>query len=399
MIFLAMQSTMTSAYIIAAARTPQGKLLGTLASQSAPKLASHAIGRLVQQSHLPFIDQVVLGNVVSAGIGQAPARQAATLAGLESSIGAVTINKVCGSGLFSVMLADMAIRAGEYRTVIAGGMESMSRAPHLLLGSRTGHKYGPAQLVDALDSEGLVCAHLQQSMGLVAEALAQRLQIERRSQDEWAVRSHGLAAAAQNAGKFADQIVPVEVKIGKQITLCQHDETIRIDCSIDSLGRLAPAFDASGSVTAGNASSLADGAAAVTVVDEATYRSSRPVWAFRIVAHVTTAGPHADIFTAPALAVQELLRKTHRTLGDVDLLEINEAFAVQTLACIRELHADESKVNVNGGAIALGHPLGASGTRILVALIHELLARQQSTGIATLCLGGGEAVALMIERA
>lgn len=389
---------MTSAYIIAAARTPQGKLLGALASQSAPQLASHAIRRVVQQSQLPFIDQVILGNVVSAGIGQAPARQAATLAGLASSVGAVTINKVCGSGLYSVMLADMAIRAGEYRSVVAGGMESMSRAPHLLLGSRTGHKYGPTALVDALDSEGLVCAQLHQSMGLVAEQLAQRIRIDRRSQDEWAARSHQRAAAAQSAGKFDNQIVPIEVKLGKQLSLCQQDETIRVDSSVESLGRLAPAFDAGGSVTAGNASSLADGAAAVTVVDEATYQSLKPAWAFRIVAHVTTAGPHVDIFTAPAQAVQELLRKTQRKLDDIDLLEINEAFAVQTLACTRELCADESKVNVNGGAIALGHPLGASGTRLLVALIHELLARHQSTGIATLCLGGGEAVALMIER-
>ena len=254
---------MTSAYIIAAARTPQGKLLGSLSSQTAPQLASHAIARIVQQTQLSALDQVILGNVVSAGVGQAPARQAATLAGLASSIGAVTINKVCGSGLFSVMLADWAIRAGEYRAVIAGGMESMSRAPHLLPGSRMGHKYGPTNLVDALDSEGLMCAQLRQSMGLVAEQLAQRLQIDRAAQDQWALRSHQLAAAAEQAGKFVDQIVPVELKLGKQPVLCQQDETIRADSSLESLGRLAPAFAAAGSVTAGNASSLADGAAAV----------------------------------------------------------------------------------------------------------------------------------------
>ncbi len=390
---------MTSAYIIAAARTPQGKLLGALAGLSAPQIASHAIRRVVEQSRLPAIDQVIMGNVVSAGAGQAPARQAATLAGLASSVGAVTINKVCGSGLYSVMLADLAIRAGEYRGVIAGGMESMSRAPHLLPGSRLGHKYGAATLVDALDSEGLVCAQLQKFMGQVAEQLAQHRQINRLTQDQWAWRSHQLATAAQQAGKFVEQIVPIEVKSGKQLTLCQHDETIRTDSSLESLARLTPAFDANGSVTAGNASSLADGAAAVVVVDEDTYRMLKPQWAFRVVGHVTTAGPHAGIFTAPVQAVKTLLEKTQFTLDDVDLLEINEAFAAQTLACINELKADESKVNVNGGAIALGHPLGASGTRILVTLIHELLARQQSRGIATLCLGGGEAVALMIERA
>lgn len=389
---------MPTAYIIAAARTPQGKLLGALASQSAPQLASQAIRKVIQQCDLPPVDQVIMGNVVSAGIGQAPARQAATLAALPNSVGAVTINKVCGSGLYSVMLADLAIRAGEYRTVIAGGMESMSRAPHLLLGSRMGHKYGTAPLVDALDSEGLVCAHLKQSMGTVAEQVAQRLNIDRRTQDTWAASSHQRAIAAQQSGRFVDQLVPVEVKLGKQTVVCDQDETPRADCSLDALARLSPAFDAQGTVTAGNASSLADGAAALVVVDESTLRELKPAWAFRIVNHVAFAGPHSDIFTAPAHAVKQLLAKAQCSLGDIDLLEINEAFAVQTIACIRQLQADESKVNVNGGAIALGHPLGASGARVLVTLIHELMARRQAIGVATLCLGGGEAVALMIER-
>ncbi len=389
---------MPSAYIIAAARTPQGKLLGGLASQSAPQLASQTIRSITTASSLTTVDQVILGNVVSAGVGQAPARQAATLAGLPSTIGAVTVNKVCGSGLYSVMLADMAIRAGEYRSVIAGGMESMSRAPHLLMGSRLGHKYGPTTLVDSLDSEGLVCAHHQQPMGLIAEQLAQRRGIERHAQDAWALRSHQRAVAAQQAGRFANQLVPIEVKSGKQSLLIAQDETPRADCSIESLERLSPAFANPGSVTAGNASSLADGAASVMVVDKATCESLNVPWSFRIVGHMNVAGAHADLFTAPALATQALLQRTGHKLADVDLLEINEAFAVQTLACLADLDLDPDKVNVNGGAIALGHPLGASGARVLVALIHELLARQQSLGIATLCLGGGEAVAMMIER-
>ncbi len=200
------------------------------------------------------------------------------------------------------------------------------------------------------------------------------------------------------SGSFDNQLVPVEVKIGKQTVVCDRDETARADCTLETLGRLSPAFDPHGTVTAGNASSLADGAAALVVVDESTHQQLKPAWSFRIVNHVTVAGPHSDIFTAPAHAVEQLLAKAHRTLDDIDLLEINEAFAVQTIACIRQLRADESKVNVNGGAIALGHPLGASGARVLVSLIHELVARQQAVGVATLCLGGGEAVAMMIER-
>ncbi len=274
----------------------------------------------------------------------------------------------------------------------------MSRAPHLLCGSRAGHKYGPVTMLDALDSEGLVCAHLEQSMGCVAEQLAKAQSIDRQTQDMWALRSHQRAAAAQASGRFGDEIVPIEVKLGKQTTVFQQDETIRTDCSLAALGRLSPAFDANGSVTAGNASSLADGAAALAVVDEATFQRLNPSWAFRIVAHTNIAGAHGDIFTAPAGAVKALLSKTKRSLAEVDALEINEAFAVQTIACVDQLKADESKVNVNGGAIALGHPLGASGARVLVTLIYELLAREQSTGIATLCLGGGEAVAIMIER-
>jgi acetyl-CoA C-acetyltransferase len=389
---------MSTAYLIAAARSPQGRLLGQLSPLSAPQLASRTIARVTCDCPTEFIDHVILGNVVSAGIGQAPARQAATLAGLPAAIGAVTVNKVCGSGLYSVILADMSIRAGEYRAVVAGGMESMSQAPHLLRGSRQGIKFGTGTLVDSLDSEGLVCAQLNVEMGTIADSLADKRKIDRREQDAWAARSHQLAIAAQQAGRFADQIVPIEIKTSKQTTICQQDESPRADCTTDSLGRLRPAFDPLGTVTAGNASSLADGAAALLVVNDESLSQMNPPWAFRIVGHVTTAGPHADLFTAPAVAIDELLRRTKRTLHDVDLLEINEAFAVQALACLRDLQVDETKVNVNGGAIALGHPLGASGARILVALIHELVARQQACGIAALCLGGGEAVALMIER-
>ncbi len=392
---------MTSAYLIAAARTPQGRLLGALSHLSAPQLAARAIASVMESSGLSQVDQVILGHVVAAGVGQAPARQAATFARLSETVGAVSINKVCGSGLYSVMLADMAIRAGEYQAVIAGGMESMSRAPYLLPNLRVGNKYGSIPMIDALDSEGLVCAQLARSMGSIAEQLAQRLRIDRQSQDKWAMQSHQRAVTAQQSGRFVNEIVAIESVRGKETCLCTEDESPRGNASLETLGRLAPVFATpaeGGSVTAGNSSSLADGAAAVAVVGEQMLKELTVPWAFRLVGHVTCAGPHIDIFTAPVRAVNELLRKTGRSIHDIDLVEINEAFAVQTLACIQQLQVDESKVNVHGGAIALGHPLGASGTRILVTLIHALLSREQSRGIATLCLGGGEAVALMIER-
>lgn len=414
---------MASAYIIAGSRTPQGKFLGGLASASAAQLGGHAIRAACERSRLDpaTIDQVIMGQVILAGAGQAPARQASTLAGLPASVGAVTVNKVCGSSLYAVMLADMAIRAGEYHRVVAGGMESMSQAPHLLRGGRSGWKYGQQSLLDTVDVDGLRCAHLHAAMGDIGEALAQSASISRQDQDQWAQRSHQRAIAAQDANDFVSEITPVQVSEGKKLVTRELDENPRRDCNLETLGKLSPAFTSSprveptpssalkqssapsadaspGTVTAGNASSLSDGGAALVIVDEQTFQNSQTDWAFRIVAHCNFAAAHQNIFTAPVGAVRELLRKTRRSAADIDLFEINEAFASQTIACVRELQLDEQRVNVRGGAIALGHPLGASGARVLVTLLHALVALNLNQGIASLCLGGGEAVAMLVER-
>jgi acetyl-CoA C-acetyltransferase len=399
---------MMSAYIIAGCRTPQGKYLGGLSSVRAVELGGHALRAVVDRTGIDpaAIDQVIMGQVISAGVGQAPARQASVLGGLPTSVGAVTVNKVCGSGLYSVMLADSAIRAGEYQRVLAGGMESMSSAPHLLRQGRSGWKFGDQPLLDAVDVDGLRCAHLCASMGCIAEWTAKEAFVSRLQQDQWAVRSHQLAVAAQDEKAFSAEIVPMAVMEGKQSVVRLMDEGPRRDCSLEGLGKLKPVFMSSafgtendGSVTAGNASTLSDGAAAMLIVDEATRRSLKTDWAFRIVGHCSYAADHQEIFTAPVGAVRKLLSKIGKSVDDIDLFEINEAFAAQTLACIRALNIKEERVNVHGGAIAIGHPLGCSGARVLVTLMHALVGNEMARGIATLCLGGGEAVALMIERA
>ena len=400
---------MTSSYLISGCRTPIGKYLGGLASLSGVELGGQAIAEAVRRANLDpnFIDQVIMGQVIQAGSGQAPARQASHRAGLPTSVGAMTVNKVCGSGLVSVMLADMAIRAGEYRIVVAGGMESMSQAPHLLRHGRSGWKYGEQPLMDSIDLDGLRCAQLGVAMGCIAEWVAKVGTISREEQDEWAARSHRLAISA--AGAISAEIVPVTVVEAKKPVVRSVDEGPRLDTSMVSLGNLKPVFlsplvggnDSAGyqvSVTAGNASTLSDGGAAVVVVNEKTLRSVKTDWSFRIVGHCHFAGDHQRIFTAPVGAVQLLLQKTNKSVSDIDLFEINEAFAAQTLACIRELQLDATKVNIRGGAIAIGHPLGCSGTRVLVSLMHSLIENKQHRGVATLCLGGGEAVAMMIER-
>jgi acetyl-CoA C-acetyltransferase len=398
---------MVSAYIIAGCRTPQGKYLGGLSSVRSVELGGHALRAVVDRASIDptEIDQVIMGQVISAGVGQAPARQASVLGGLPTSVGAVTVNKVCGSGLYAVMLADSAIRAGEYQRVLAGGMESMSGAPHLLRQGRSGWKYGDQPLIDAVDVDGLRCAQLNASMGCIAEWTAKDARVSRLHQDQWAVRSHQLAVAAQDQNAFAAEIVPITVIEAKQSVVRLTDEGPRRDCNLDGLGKLKPVFVSSafgtendGSVTAGNASTLSDGAAAILVVDEATQRNLTTDWAFKIVGHCSYAADHQNIFTAPVGAVRKLLNKVGKSIDDIDLFEINEAFAAQTLACIRQLNIEEDRVNVHGGAIALGHPLGCSGARVLVTLMHALVGQEMSSGIATLCLGGGEAVALMIER-
>jgi acetyl-CoA C-acetyltransferase len=402
---------MASSYIVSGCRTPQGKYLGGLSSLRSVELGGLVLGATVARGKLDSatVDQVIMGQVISAGVGQAPARQASVLGGLPTSVGAVTVNKVCGSGLYAVMLADLAIRAGEYQRVLAGGMESMSQAPHLLRQGRSGWKYGDQPLLDAIDIDGLRCASLDQSMGCVAEWTAMDAKVSRQDQDLWAVRSHQRAVAAQDENAFSAEIVPVTVTEARQSVVRQVDEGPRRECSLDGLAKLKPVFTSSfvapqtppsyqASVTAGNASTLSDGAAAVLVVDEATRLSLKPDWAFRIVGHCSYAVDHQNIFTAPVGAVKKLLGKLNMSLADVDLFEFNEAFASQTLACIRQLDIDADRVNVRGGAIALGHPLGCSGARVLVTLLHLLIDKGLTRGVATLCLGGGEAVALMVQR-
>ena len=401
---------MSNSYIVSGCRTPIGKYLGALAGVRSVELGGHAIAAALIRSGIDAlsIDQVILGQVIQAGVGQSPARQACTLAKLPSSVGAITVNKVCGSGLVAVMMADMGIRAGEYRRVIAGGMESMSQAPHLLRQGRSGWKYGEQSLFDAVDIDGLRCAHLDLAMGCIAEWVSKNEKITRAQQDAWSVRSHQRANASVTSGHFDSEIVPVPTMEGRNSIVRNRDETPRSDCNVEGLAKLKSAFvsklvrvgdeDYVGTVTAGNASTLSDGAAALVVVDEATYAAHQSPWAFRIIGHSCFASDHQDIFTAPVGAVKKVLEKANMALDQVDLFEINVAFAAQTLACIDLLGIDPEKVNVNGGAIALGHPLGCSGARVLVTLIHNLIASHRQYGVATLCLGGGEAVAMLIER-
>jgi acetyl-CoA C-acetyltransferase len=388
-----------SAYLLSARRTPTGKFLGKLSSLSAPKLAAPAIAAALADSGLEAerIDEVILGNVLTAGVGQAPARQAALGAGIPERVPALTINKVCGSGLKAVMLADQAIRAGDAQVVIAGGMESMSQAPHLLMGSRTGWKYGPQMMVDSLIHDGLFCAMGQTGMGNIADETGRRFHVEREESDTFSLASHHKAAAAQQAGKFAAEIVPLEVTLGRTTEQVTTDEGPRPETTPEALRKLKPAFDPSGTVTAGNASQLSDGAAALVVASEAVARAAKTPFKARIVATASAAMAPADLFVAPVAAMQQALAKAKLRPQDIDLVELNEAFAVQCLACLKQLDFPPEKVNVHGGAIALGHPIGASGARILVTLLHALADRRLTRGLAALCLGGGGAVALVVE--
>jgi acetyl-CoA C-acetyltransferase len=387
-------------YIIAGCRTPIGRFMGGLAAVSATELGAVVIREAVRRAGIApgDVDEVIMGNVLSAGLGQAPARQAALGAGLPPTVAALTINKVCGSGLKAVMLADQAIRAGDARSIVAGGMENMSRAPHLLRGARPGWKFGHQQAVDSMIHDGLWCACENLSMGDEANYIATSRQVNRADQDAFAAESHRRAIEAAQSGAFRDEIVPVNVSGGKgQITIAE-DEGPRPGTTVEKLGSLRPAFDPAGTVTAGNASQISDGAAALVVVsDELARGISSPIKA-RIIASATSGVPPKELFIAPVSAIHAVLSKARMTLADMDLVELNEAFAAQCLACSRPLRLDLEKVNVNGGAIALGHPIGASGARVLVALLYALAARNLRRGLASLCLGGGNAVAMIVER-
>lgn len=387
---------MSNAWILSGSRTPIGRFMGELSHWSAPRLAGYAIQSAIASAKVDRtkIDEVIVGEVLTSGVGQAPARQAAIFGGVPNSVGCATVGKVCGSGLYAVMLADRSIRAGDSTIVVAGGMESMSQAPHLLRNSRSGWKYGQQPLLDSIENDGLHCPHGSALMGVYAENVARDYGIDRRTQDEWATQSHQRAIAAQLSNSFVAEIVPVPGVNGELIA---RDGGPRGDSSLEKLLKLKPAFDANGTVTAGNASTLSDGAAAVVVVNETIRKSMPGQSAFRIVATSIHARKPQDLFLAPVGAIQDLLHKTNRQLGHVDLFEINEAFASQTIACMRELQIAPERLNVNGGALALGHPIGCSGTRVLVTLMHALQSRRLSVGVAALCLGGGEAVAMMIE--
>ena len=392
--------------IVSAARTPIGKFLGALSSLSAPDLGATAIKAALQRSGVPAkdVEEVIMGNVVQGGVGQAPARQAALKAGLPSTVSALTINKVCGSGLKAVMLAAQSIRAGDNRVILAGGQESMSSAPYYVYGMRNGVKLGDQQLVDGVIRDGLWCSFCEVHMGSHAEYTAKKAGIGRAAQDEFAVASHRKAVQAIEAGKFRDEIAPVEVPGRKGPTLVDTDEGPRKDTTAETLGKLKPAFPGTNgssadlSVTAGNASSLNDGASALVVTSEEYARANGLTILARITQYATGATDPQDLFFAPIQAVKNLMKKGRSSISDYDLVEANEAFAVQALANGQGLGWDWDRVNVHGGAIALGHPIGASGARVLTTLLYAMRDRDAHTGLATLCLGGGDAVALSVER-
>ncbi len=393
---------MTSSWIISGARTPIGRYLGELSHHSAPSLAGHAIGEAVSRASAAtggafsasLVGETIVGQVLSAGVGQAPARQASLAGGIPDSVGCGTVNKVCGSGLYAVMLADRAIRSGDREIVVAGGMESMSGAPHVLRSGRTGWKYGSQTLIDVVEFDGLTCPHGSVLMGKYAEKVAKDYSVSRQDQDEWALQSHQRAVASIQNGRFSQEIVPVPSSKGQPVVA---DEGPRADSSLERLAKLKPAFDPQGTVTAGNSSGLSDGGAAVVVANEKCIKQWKPNLAFKIEASAVHAAHPSELFIAPVGAIRQVLEKTRLSIGDIDLLEINEAFASQTVACMKTLNFPSDKLNVNGGAIALGHPIGCSGARVLVTLMYALVQQRKQLGIAALCLGGGEAVAMLIR--
>lgn len=388
---------MAYSYLVAGCRTPIGKLLGGLSGIPAPHLAAVTIAEALRRSGLSpeQVDEVILGQVLQAGVGQAPARQAALAAGLPASTPALTINKVCGSGLKAVMLADQEIRLGEAKLIVAGGMENMSRAPHLLPQTRAGTKFGHTQAVDSMLHDGLWCAGENVGMGSLADHTAQLGGVSRDDQDAISLESHRRATAAIEGGAFRDEIIAVKTGRGE---LIERDEGPRGDASLAGLQKLRPAFDKGGTTTAGNASQISDGAASLIVAEESIARSiSSPIKA-RIVASATRARLPKELFLAPIDAVRSVLEKAKLQISDIDLFELNEAFASQVLACQRELGIPLDRLNVHGGAIALGHPIGASGARVLVTLLYALAQRNLRRGLVSLCLGGGEAVAMIVER-
>ncbi len=389
--------------IVSAVRTPIGKFQGSLSDLTAPQLGSIVVREAVKRAGIDpnSVDECIMGNVVSAGLGQNPARQAALGGGLSSSVGAMTINKVCGSGLKAVALAQQAVQTGNSQIVVAGGMESMTNAPYLLQNARKGFRLGDQKVVDAMVHDGLWDAYNDYHMGNTGENVADKYKITREEQDEYALNSHRKALSAINECRFKDQIIPVELpakKKGAPPVLFSKDEGPREDTTLDVLRGLKPAFKKDGTVTAGNAPGVNDGASALVVMSAAKAKELGLKPMVRIVAQSTSGIDPAWVMMAPVAAVRQLWQKTGWKNEDVDLYELNEAFSVAALGVTRELGLDLNKVNVNGGAVALGHPIGASGARILTTLIYEMIRRDMHKGIAALCLGGGNAVGLAVER-
>lgn len=395
-----MPSPETTPVIVSATRTPIGKYLGALSALPATRLGAVVIAEAVRRAGIDpaAVEEVIMGQVLQGGAGQAPARQAAIHAGIPDAVPAVTVNKVCGSGLKAVMLAAQAIRAGDAHCIVAGGMESMSNGPHYLFGYRGGIKFGHQQIVDGVQHDGLWCSFGECAMGHHAEYTARTAGISREEQDRFALESHRKAVAAWEACKFAGEVVKVDVPSRKGTVVVERDEGPRADTSLEVLAALKPAFAKDGTVTAGNAPGLNDGASALVISSLAFARAhGLPVLA-RITAYCAAGGAPRDLFFAPVHAVRRLLDLTGRTIESYDLIEANEAFAVQALADGRALGWDWERVNVHGGAVALGHPIGASGARILTTLLYAMQDRGARSGLATLCLGGGNAVALSVER-
>jgi len=392
---------MRESVIVSAVRTPTGKFLGALKAFTAPQLGALVVAEAVRRAGLDpaIVDECIMGNVVSAGLGQNPARQAALRGGLPEHVAALTINKVCGSGLKAVMLAAQAVAAGDIDVAVAGGMESMSNCPYLLPRVREGLRLGNGEVVDSMINDGLWCAFEQCHMGNAGEVVAERYNVGREAQDDYAARSHQKAAQATEAGLFKDEILPTSIpqKSGAPIVM-DRDEPIRPDTTAESLSKLKPAFKKDGSVTAGNAPGVNDGASALVVVAAERAKALGLAPLARIVGQATSGLPPKLVLMTPVEAVLRLLKKVGWSLANVDLFELNEAFAVQAVAVLNELGIGAEKVNVNGGAVALGHAIGSSGGRILTTLLYALKQRNLKRGVATLCLGGGNGLALAVER-
>src|SRR6266446_10924744 len=394
-------SSIKQAVIISAVRSPVGKFLGALKSFKATDLGAIVVREAVKRAGVKpeDVDEVIMGCVIQAGLGQNPARQAALHGGLPDKVSAVTVNKVCGSGLKAVMMAAQGVQLGDTEMVVAGGMESMSNAPYLLPKAREGYRLGHGEMLDSVIQDGLWCAFDDQHMGCTGELVSERFDVSRAEQDEYALNSHRKASVAIKSGRFRDEIVPVEIQQKKGApVIFDTDEPVREDTSLESLAKLKPAFKEGGTVTAGNSPGVNDGASAVVVTsaDRAQALGIEPM--ARIVAQATSGVEPKLVMMAPVEAIQKLLKKTGWSAKDIDLIEINEAFAVQLVAIIRELDLDLEKVNVNGGAVALGHAIGQSGSRLLTTMLYELKRRDAHRGIAALCLGGGNAVAMAVER-